>query len=285
MAAPTTGPCGPWLNDLADITACCPGIVPVPDPAILQQALDFATEILFRASGRQYPGLCDRVVKPCSSTSNGCNGWGAWSDLGWTFWYWDNVASNWFSAFPISGSGSFFPFCGCSGRCNLPYVILPAPIAEVTELVIDGVIIDPSAYDVVNYRQLRRIDGGSLPCTNDFTLDSAPGGDVGTWQITYTYGRGPGTGGEIAVARYACELAKLWCNAADENCRLPYRIQNIVREGMSMSFIDPSLFLKQGMTGIPEVDQWVQSVNPNALSRRATAQRLGVPSTNFRSAT
>lgn len=283
MAAPTTGPCADYTTQ-EQVELCCGGLATPVNATIMAQAITFASAILFRASGRQFPGECSRVVKPCSGSGNGC-GWGAWSDLGWTFWYWDNVASNWFSAFPISGTGSFFPFCGCSGRCNLPFVILPAPIAEVTEVIVDGVVLDPSAYDVVNYRELRRLDGNPWPCSNAFNLDSSEGGDEGTWQVTYTYGRGPGPDGEIAAARYACELNKLWCNAADPNCRLPYRVQNIQREGVNMSFIDPSLFLKQGMTGIPEVDQWIQSVNPNALGRRATAQRLGVPPTNFRTAT
>jgi hypothetical protein len=71
-------------------------------------------------------------------------------------------------------------------------------------------------------------------------------------------------------------MAKFLCNAAD--CVLPQRLRSISREGVSLDFADPLLFLDQGgRVGIYEVDLWLQSVNPGKLMRRSTVRSLSRP--------
>lgn len=316
MAAPALGVCGPWI-DTDDVlpppagSGCCGGLADPINEVMLQKAIVFATNILFRASGRQFPGECERTVRPCrgaggSGCGCGCGGgedggWGGGPGLGawggWNSFWWDTALGGWNSTFPYAVG--WLGGCGCGGGCNgcnLPGVLLSNPIASVSEVVINGEIIDPAEYAVEDYRTLARYTldaNGCLlgwPCMNRLSVDSSPygadpndGSKDHTWQITYVYGRGPGDDGETAAAMYACELAKLWCNG--DGCRLPYRVQTMVREQMTASFVDPSLFLTNGMTGLPEVDAWIRSVNPNGNIRRSTVQRLGRPNRNIRSIT
>lgn len=279
MAAPESGTCGPWI-DVEDVAACCRGLADPPDETQLEKAIVFATNVLYRWSGRQYPGECERTVRPCSGDQCGCGAMSTLYDSGWAWFWWDTVESAW-SWMPWA-SDSLFPLCGCTQGCDPPMVVLPAPVADVTQVVIDGEVLDPSAYGVTRFRELRRLDGLAWPMTNDLTLDSAPGGDPGTWQITYTYGRGPGPDGEIACAQFACQVAKYLCNSDDPSCMLNDRVRSIVREGVSFSLEDLERLLDEGRTGVRITDLWLDSVNPNRNQRRARATRLGAPRTNYR---
>lgn len=257
----------------------------------LQQAIDFATAILYRLSGRRYPGICERTERPCYGNGCGCGGpgWTQWPQGGWSFWVWDQASMGWsFPSIPYRIDGEWFnsDTC-CSGECALPSVDLPAPIGAITEVVINGEILDPAAYAVEQFHRIVRLDGNNWPCTQDRSRESGAyvndvppsandGSRDGTWQITYSYGRIPDESGLIATAKFACEIAKSMCNAAD--CVLPQRLREITREGVSMTFADPLLFLDQGgRVGIYEVDLWLQSVNPMKLVRRSTVSRMDKP--------
>jgi len=280
MAQPTTGPCGPWILP-EQVIQCCSGLNDPPDMILLEQAVTFATAILFRLSGRQFPGLCERVIRPCFGSGGGCGGagWSQWP-MGWSFATWDQAAGGWsFPSVPYLVDGEWFnAWGGCGNTCDLPSVRLPMPVAQVTEVVIDGEILDPSAYAVEQYTRLVRLDGHNWPCTQNRRNVSTPypglpdGTRDGTWQVTEMYGRGPGPDGEIAAARFACEIAKFMCNAAD--CQLPQRVRSIVREGVSLDFTDPLTFVGDGLTGVYEVDLWLHSVNPGGKMRRASVKRL-----------
>lgn len=268
MAAPTSGLCGDWIDELD----CCPGLLPGTD---VVRAIAVATNILFRLSGRQFPGLCERTVHPCFGSNCGCccDGWGIGNGWEWSFIGWP------YPTMPMRIDGEWFNIGCCDGKCELPRVRLPMPVADVTEVVVDGIILDPSAYDVQQYRFLRRLDGGVWPCSNDYTKDSSPyagppdGSKDGTWEITYVYGREPDEGGKLAVEILACQIAKARCGASD--CVLPQRLREIVRDDVTMTFIDPMEFLAGGRTGIYEVDLWLAGVNPAGIQRRMTFKRIG----------
>ncbi len=231
------------------------------------------------------------IVKNCFGDGCGCGspGWLQWPQGGWSYWVWDQAAAGWaFPSLPYRIDGEWWNLGSCcSGECALPSVLLPAPVGSVTEVVIDGEVLDPSAYAVEQHRRLVRLDGNDWPCTQDrrrqsgaYANDDPPsindGSRDGTWQVTYSYGRVPDQSGLTAVSRFACEVAKFLCNADD--CVLPQRLRTIVREGVSMDFADPLVFLDEGgRVGIYEVDLWLNSVNPGKLARRSTVRRLDAP--------
>ena len=397
MAAPPVEiPCEPWTTP-DDVRECCQGLDPLYD---LTDAIAFATEILYRLSGRQFPGECERTVQPCMGDNCGCD----------TDQFWNLTASDWWVRFrgaSLPGNNGYLiatsgpPDFGiwnlgcCGGECDLPCLDLPSTINEVTEILIDGEVLDPSAYKIQAYRRICRVDGGTWPCANNFfgdcvanvneiqqvTVDATGGqwqisvqttsgppidpevdtqvalvgatdsaatvqaalealsnvgagnvvvtggpGDaggttpyvieftavaltsapavvvsdvslvggastvvqlqtqagvraaLGSWCITYQYGKPVPNGGRYAAAKFACQIALNDCGA--EGCILPQRLKELTREGIAMAFADPLEFLDEGKTGIYEVDLWLQTVNPMRLQRRSRiyrADRKGGP--------
>lgn len=261
MSAPTVGPCSPWItDDDLDPGTCC------ADEPTLTRAATISSTILFRLSGRQFPGICERVVRPCGT---GCSTWQAWP----------GYRNHWWNAERTAAGGwqqgdSWPPLRGvCGGGCHVPSVTLPGPVAAINEVLVDGDVVDPAAYRVRQYRYLERIDGYSWPCWQDLTADTDA---VGTFQVTYPCGRLPGVDGLAAAGQYACELAKAMCpTAVDGECKLPERTRTLVRQGVTIDIETPLDFLDNGRTGLAFVDAWLASVNPANLPRRATVSRIG----------
>lgn len=237
-----TGPCAWELN-----TAYCKGWDQY-DEAVRKAATDLATEVLWALSGRRY-GVCDSTVRPVRrGDSEAWRRWESWLDL------------------PYGGSFAV-TFCGCPvGACACGPVgqelSLPGPIHAVTRVVIDGQELPAEAYAVYDRRWLVRLDGETWPAGQDLTkADDQPG----AWTVTYQRGVPLPAGGKVAAGAYACELAKAL--VADTTCRLPRRVASVVRQGVQQTFVDPAQLVRDGMTGLPDVDQWLRVVNPHRLPR------------------
>jgi hypothetical protein len=130
-------------------------------------------------------------------------------------------------------------------------------VASITEVVIDGAVLDPAAYRVDDRRLLVRQDGQCWPEEQDLGL---PDGVEGSWSVTYLQGIPLDAGGSFALSVYLCELWKL-CTGA--RCRLPLNAEGVFRQGINVDFADANLDLLSGSrTGIPEVDAWLGGVNP-----------------------
>lgn len=177
---------------------------------------------------------------------------------------------------PVYGPGAspFFPFqmpsgeivnvlwCSCRGDCLCPElqseIILPGPVGAIDEVKIDGEVLTSTAYRVDNGNILVRQDGSRWPRCQDLSL---PAGEVGTLTVTYWRGAKPDS-----MANYiAGILATEWMNLALNNkkCRLPKGTQTIIRQGVSYDI--SSTWFADGTTGILEVDQYIQRLNPYAL--------------------
>lgn len=125
------------------------------------------------------------------------------------------------------------------------------PVVEVLTVLVDG---DPVAVEAqLPVGLLRRADGAPWP-------------DDGV-EVTYRHGLAPPVGGHRAAIQLTLELGKAW--AQDKSCRLPQRVQTIVREGVTVTFVDKFEALDQGRTGVYEIDLWITSVNPAKLTRRS----------------
>ncbi|MDG4796952.1 hypothetical protein [Micromonospora sp. WMMD1082] len=237
-----TGPCEWQLN-----TAYCKGWDTI-DEAARTAATDLAREVLWSLSGRRF-GLCSLTVRPCRRGTY--DGWLRREP--WLTLPYGSLAVTW---------------CGCVGfgSCECvpaaAEVSLNGPVYDVIQAMVDGEVLSPEAYVVQDRRWLVRVDGGSWPWTQDLTLgDDQPG----AWAVTYRRGVQVPVGGQVAAGQYACEVAKAL--TGDSTCRLPRRVQSVVRQGVQATFVDPSQLVKDGMTGLPEVDQWLRVVNPHRLPR------------------
>lgn len=238
MTAPATGVCSVWASrelmpcDAADWA-----------DTLVDDALAAASSILYVLSGRQFPGVCSATVRPCAwrpgQSQRTRYRWGTWE---------------WRRAWGSCGCRSD-AVCGCGG---LSQVELRQPVAEVTEVLVDGDVLDPSAYRVDDWRWLVRVDGDSWPCCQSLELDST---EPGTFEVSFGFGALPSPGGDRSAAALACELAKAWQPELAGQCRLPQRVQQLTRQGVSL-VMNPADVFDGGLTGISDVDLWLRSVNP-----------------------
>lgn len=230
--------------------SCLPEAVSDIDIAQQEAAEDLAVQVLWSLSGRQF-GVCPVLARPCRQQCSGVDYIG-YPSMGWFFPVWDG--GNWRNI-----------ACGCGPRCSWesPRVVHLAsrvglPIQEVTEVVIDGIVLDSTEYRLEG-DLLYRVNG-EWP-TQDLTT---PLDDEGTWSVTYTRGIPPPPGTAKLVGMLAAEFLAA-CTGG--KCRLPRRVRSVTRQGVSYDMADPTDVLASGKTGIPEVDLWLAAVNPHAVQQ------------------
>jgi hypothetical protein len=228
--------CPDWTNYTAEVKA---------------YALRFATYVVWAATGRRF-GLCPVTVRPCKPTQE---------PLYLTY----PVLPSW--ALWATGQSSVAdvvaPVGCCTGACScgVQALRLPGPVGAVAAVVIDGQALDPSAYRLVQ-DQLIRQDGGAWPTTQNL---SAPAGDPDTWSVSFTRGEAVPPAVLDAAAMYACEVGR---SRTGGKCFLPQRVQSVTRQGTEITFVDQADYLNEGLTGVPDVDQIIRTVNPYKLKAR-----------------
>lgn len=247
------GLCAPWVTideDTSELFPCNPTDF---GPGVLQQWALIASALLYWRTGRQFPGVCSDTIRPCRPRAAAIQ----------TLAYAHSGGSR-----PIVqlGHGCGEPphdgmawGCGCEnhGAVELAH----KPVRRVLDVTIEGAVVDPDDYRLVDRRWLVR-RSGSWPCCQNL---GAADGEPGTWSVTYSWGQPPPAGGDTMAAVYACELAR--GSLGDDACRLPRRVQTLSREGVTMTFLDPFDFFDQGLTGLYEVDAWIGALNPQKADR------------------
>jgi hypothetical protein len=91
--------------------------------------------------------------------------------------------------------------------------------------------------------------------------------------VTYVYGTNPPADGVDAARTLADEFVLLFGGGSDAECRLK-NVTSFSRQGVSFEIEDAPRIIGDGRTGIPEVDLFVESVNPSRRGRSgASANR------------
>lgn len=257
MGAAPNGVCSPWAT-AADLCSPCDDYA--ISNSLLTKNLLAASNVLFQLSGMRFPGQCTATVRPNAR----------WRDPRLE----PDRRADALGGYGGRGGYGRGGFCSCNrsdrtGCTLLPEITLGAgPIVSIQSVKVDGVTLPTTSYRVDDYRYLIRTDGTGLPCCQDVTLPSSA---TGTFEVAYTYGRNPPQEGITAAAALACEMVMACEPELIGNCRLPRRTQQIVRQGVSVTLVDPSTFLNEdGRTGISEVDLFLFAHNPNKLRRTAT---------------
>lgn len=250
MGAPCVSACSPWATT-EDLCSPC------DDYAIDLDAMDrwlaVASDVLYELSGERFPGSCALTVRPCAQRyewPNGCR-------------------------------CSRLDSCACRQVSSISLGVYP--LTRVDEVLLDGSPLPPSSYRVDDFRWLVRLDGESWPCCQRLDLPST---ETDTFQVTMTYGVGPPISGVLAAADLACELYKSCQPEQFKNCRLPPRVTDISRQGVSMS-VAPALgrALQDGFTGIDSVDLFLKAYNPARIARKATVSNPDLASSYRRAGT
>jgi len=160
----------------------------------------------------------------------------------------------------IGAGGRWVNACGCaSGDCSctaLCEAILPGPVGDITEVWLDGAVLDVTAYRVDNGNRLVRTDGECWPVCQDMTEDAH---GSAAFSVTYYRGAGPDPLSLYIAGLLAAEYYKA-CTA-DKSCRLPARLQSVARQGVTYQVA----FGEDDLTGIREVDDFVSRLNPYRL--------------------
>lgn len=187
-----------------------------------------ASGILYRLSGHKWPGVLTDTIRPgatgcCGSARRGCH--------------------------------------------RLSELKLPGyPVLAVTEVLVDGLTVPEDRYRLDDGRFLVWIpqddlvdgleDRNGWPCCQRMDRDTT---EDDTFQVVYTWGGLPDAGGLRAVRTLSYELAL--ATRPKSGCRLPSRVQNVTRQGVSYVLLDTmgDLFDK-GRVGLTEVDMWLSSV-------------------------
>ena len=125
----------------------------------------------------------------------------------------------------------------------------------------DGVILDPSAYYLVDHSTVQAATGIPwTPCN---------------LEITYSYGTYAPTMGRMAARTLAIEFVKLF--EGSDDCALPQRVKSIARQGVSYTLLDSQDFIEEMRTGIYMVDLFLKSTNPDKARAKARVFTPDVP--------
>jgi len=254
----TFGPCSVW-----DVRWPCD--VSTESPTATGYAVQVATDAIWALSGRRF-GTCSVTLRPCREDCGGCGASASWYE--WP------LASSWVTPALIGGLW-FNVVCGvCPGTCScseVSEVLLPAPVSSITAVVIDGVTLATSAYELRDNRRLVRIDGNKWPRCNDLSLAA---GQVNTWTVQAVYGEDVPEGGKWAVGELACELLRAF---RGDECRLPKTVTQLVRQGVTITMPELTSIFENGTTGLYLADAFIQTWNPSHLRRRARTYSVDAP--------
>lgn len=241
--------CSPWAT-IADV--CAPCNTYDFDPALLEDSLLVASDVLFNLTGRRWNGGCQDTVRPCVQYAHPDTRRSVrYTDWGRYLTHWGTVPGHRWSG------------CPCFSQVELGQV----PLMDIIEVVVDGEILDAERYRIDDRRWLVYI-----PESDDALVQGWPcctgTDDEDRFEVTFIGGTAPPIGGIRAAAIYGCELA-LACAGSDE-CRLPEAVSAVTRQGVTVTVNDPNVLVQNGLVGLRDVDMWVQSVLLGDKRRQAT---------------
>lgn len=249
------GPCRAWTT-AEDAAAFCGDAS--SDASDFDDPVRAAGEVLFEASGRQFLGLCEETSRPC--TTNDFCGVQVLSRGHVVVW----DGSVW-----VGDTGPQ-PACTCSGVSRV--LLGNYPVREVSQVLIDGDVVDPDTYRLDEKRYLTRLrdSEGRRQLWPRCQIIDAPSTEDGTFEVTYTHGQEIPMAGQLAARELACQIHNASPNVQAE-CKLPSGVTRIARQNVVIDFAGFKAWgQKDGvwMTGLPLVDGFLNAYNPNGLRRR-----------------
>lgn len=237
-----SGTCQPWttVDQIRVASPDCADPDKVTD-AQLNDAIDVASDLLWRASGHRFPGQCTTTLRPRIVRSAAE---ATFAPPDWTYVW--------------GGSGE-----GPSELDLSRYGLYP--VVSIGQVLVDGAVLDPARYrvdDAARLVRLRDADGSGAvwPCAQDLTRDDT---EADTWSVTVTWGTAPPPSGVAAANALACLLGR---DAAGEDCGLPASVTAVNRAGISYEVEAAVAAGADDGWGVPAVVRFLDAVNPQRLS-------------------
>lgn len=274
---PYTTTCGPWAAP-SDVTEVDSSTL---DQDLLLITLQAASDILFSLSGSRYAGSCQDTVRPNARVVARDHGRPVAATSGWT---WNGSGWGYYSGGYMSGFGySRWGWVTTNQEelpdgSTIPSVDLGVyPLTGIVQVLINGQVVDPTTYRIDDNRHLVRVINPTEDPGDDNNVGwpvvqrmDLPETENDTWQVTFTYGIPPPPMGVMAAAELGYQLYLASSPSTVGQCRLPQRVTQVTRQGMTAVVLDPMRFLDQGRTGLIRCDLFLAAVNPGSLRRRAT---------------
>lgn len=213
------------VDDVLSATCAC-NLTEDDHGDLIEEYIDDVSDILYMLSDGRASGRCTRTVWPVTTDPCGPRPWPWWPSAVWNGIYphHDYHDRNWLGTIPLAG-----------------------PNTEILEVTIDGVVLNPSEYGLINSHELFRREG-SWPSSNDYTLADT---EVGTFTITYIFG--PYT--TATTKRAATELV---CQMVTSDTAALSRLRGVVSanvQGVSIQ-MDPD---EINQMGLPELSRWMDT--------------------------
>lgn len=143
------------------------------DEQLIEDMIDMGSDLICLLTGNLITGICTRTVRPVRL----CD-------------------TPYISNHPVFSNQRRF-----GGLDTIP---LRGPNVDIVEIVIDGVVINPSDYGLTDNLYLFR-RSACWPTANDLRLAST---EIGTWEITLRFGVDPDYLTRMATRELVCELIK-----------------------------------------------------------------------------
>lgn len=254
---------GPWCS-LDDVLKC-KHCASATDLALLSQAVDAASDWLYRRTRRMYPGLLRRQLRPFAQASAWWGGTGAFGGIGWPSW---GGTLNEFIGGGYQGIEGIMDDSSAwaSGR-YLPEVILPDRTVDVEAVLLDGhTLVRGTDWRLDPPNRLVRLGGRFWPYSQDNRLAET---ETGTFSVHVIMGREPPTLGRWACADLACELYR--DRKGQTTGTLPKEFTNFARQGVTIVLPNPADLTKSGITGLWVVDRFLQMADKETRRARVTS--------------
>jgi len=256
------GPCEPW--DAIWPGGSCSVLLETGAAAVTGDAVQAASEILYQLTAQRF-GLCNVKLRPCRQSCSSTFPWHTWWQYGTypqPYWW----AGTWYN---LACGTCPNDSCSCVA---LEETVLPGPVYDVTEVKVNGVVLEKNVdYRIDDYRKLVRLGGNLWPFCQNMNLADT---EVDTWSVSVDYGEVVPMLGRLAVGELANEIAKyLLCL----DCQLPQGVVDVSRQGISMTIANVADLFNTGFIQLRMCDLLIKTANPHHLDARSTVYDLDGP--------
>lgn len=246
----------------------CMKIPPDTPPETIERWRLVAAELLYALTGNRFGPSCPVTVRPCRKQCA------------------EGFSSFLFQGQSVMSTGPWIPYmrngemynasmCGCTSDCHcgpeLCEVFLPGPVYDIVSVDVDGAVVDPATYGILDGRFLVRSSatpedaagGNCWPSCQDMSL--VPG-QPNTFTVVYRTGIPLTALGVAALSELTAHYIR-GCDGCGCGVSTNKNLSRLSRQGVDLQFVDPQQVLEDGRTGIPIADQFIHAVNPGGLPR------------------